>query len=146
MTKLLQLPEEIIGYILSFAPDYRDNLKKCQAELLENKPIYYSTWETRIDNGPARMNGEGVTIEDVLNIFSYDRSRVKYVNGLGRRVLWARSMEISSAKKSPCSPLHSFRIVKINYGWEREKDSEAWKAISTRKRRLLTKQLTTGYH
>ena len=27
------------------------------------------------------------------------------------------------------SPLHSFRIVKINYGWGREKDRESWKAV-----------------
>ena len=32
---LPDLPEEIIELILSFAPDFRDNLKNCQMEILD---------------------------------------------------------------------------------------------------------------
>ena len=36
------LPEDIINLILSYAPDFRDNLKKCQTELLfYHRPCYY---------------------------------------------------------------------------------------------------------
>ncbi len=35
------LPEEIIELILSYAPNFRDNLKNCQMEILDNyRPIY----------------------------------------------------------------------------------------------------------
>ena len=122
MTKLPELPEEIIGYILSFAPDYRDNLKKCQAELLENKPIYYSKFET--------------IATDTFEIFSLlelaasgCNSQVKYINGLGRRVIWPRSIEVSPLRKryhGYCSggsiTNSSTRYITYNYGWGREKD------------------------
>ena len=143
MTKIL-LPEEIIEYILSFAPDYRDNLKKCQSELLENKPIYYSTWEVRVDSGShAMMLGCGITIEDVLDTL-LNQPQVKYINGLGRRVIWPRSIEISPLHRYVDPTLHPFRIVKINYGWGREKDHESWKAIL--KGEAGRKNLTTGYY
>lgn len=39
---MIDLPEEIIKLILSYAPDFRDNLKKCHKELLSNhRPVYY---------------------------------------------------------------------------------------------------------
>ena len=39
---MILLPEEIIELILSYAPDFRDNLKRCQKELLSNhRPVYY---------------------------------------------------------------------------------------------------------
>ena len=140
MTKLPELPEEIIGYILSFAPNYRDRLKACQSELLENKPIYYSTWEVQVDSNTD------VTIEDVLDTL-LNQPQVKYINGLGRRVIWPRSIEISTLKMysdPDDSPLDSFRIIKINYGWGREKDHESWKAVL--KGEAGRKNLTTGYH
>ena len=37
-----QLPEEIIDLILSYAPDFHDNLLSCHEEMLINhRPIYY---------------------------------------------------------------------------------------------------------
>ena len=38
---MILLPEEIIELILSYAPDFRDNLKRCQEEmLLYHRPLY----------------------------------------------------------------------------------------------------------
>ena len=38
---MILLPEEIIRLILSYAPDFRDNLKRCQQEmLLYHRPLY----------------------------------------------------------------------------------------------------------
>ena len=38
---MILLPEEIIELILSYAPDFRDNLKRCQQEmLLYHRPLY----------------------------------------------------------------------------------------------------------
>ena len=38
---MILLPEEIIELILSYAPDFRDNLKRCQEEmLLSHSPLY----------------------------------------------------------------------------------------------------------
>lgn len=38
---MILLPEEIIRLILSFAPDFRDNLKRCQKEMmLTHRPLY----------------------------------------------------------------------------------------------------------
>jgi len=147
MTKLPELPEEIIGYILSFAPNYRDRLKACQSELLENKPIYYSTFEMVVDTD--RNSNIHITIDDVLNMRGGDAEQyqIKYINGLGRRVIWPRSIEISTLKMysdPDDSPLDSFRIIKINYGWGREKDHESWKAVL--KGEAGRKNLTTGYH
>lgn len=37
-----QIPEEVIELILSFAPDYHDNLLSCHKEMLTNhRPMYY---------------------------------------------------------------------------------------------------------
>lgn len=144
MTKLPELPEEIIGYILSFAPNYRDRLKACQSELLENKPIYYSKFE--------------MIATDTFEIFSLlesaasgCNSQVKYINGLGRRVIWPRSIEVSPLRKryhGYCSggsiTNSSTRYITYNYGWGREKDHESWKAVL--KGEAGRKNLTTGYH
>ena len=135
MTKLPELPEEIIGYILSFAPNYRDRLKACQAELLENKPIYYSKFETMAVYGT----------EEVFSLLELNsrgcNSQIKYINGLGRRVIWPRSIEISPLRKR----YHGYcRYITYNYGWGREKDHESWKAIL--KGEAGRKNLTTGYH
>ena len=135
MTKLPELPEEIIGYILSFAPDHRDNLKKCHDELLENKPIYYSTWEIMAVYGTKELF-------DILDLHSTGlNSQIKYINGLGRRVIWPRSIEISPTRRR----YHGYcRYITYNYGWGREKDHESWKAVL--KGEAGRKNLTTGYH
>ena len=135
MTKLPQLPEEIIEYILSFAPNYRDRLKACQAELLENKPIYYSTFITVADSTVEVFSLLGCLGGSVSN------PQVKYINGLGRRVIWPRSIEISPLRRR----YHRYcRYITYNYGWGREKDHESWKAIL--KGEAGRKNLTTGYH
>jgi len=37
-----QIPEEIIELILSYAPDFHDNLLSCHEEMLiDHRPIYY---------------------------------------------------------------------------------------------------------
>ena len=133
MTKLAELPEEIIGYILSFAPDHRDNLKKCHEKLLENKPIYYSTFITVADSTEELFS--------LLDCYSWYSTQVKYINGLGRRVIWPRSIEVSPIRRR----YHGYcRYITYNYGWGREKDHESWKAVL--KGEAGRKNLTTGYH
>ena len=37
-----QLPDELINLVLSFAPNFRDRLKACQEEFLDNhRPCYF---------------------------------------------------------------------------------------------------------
>ena len=68
-------------------------------------------------------------------------SQVKYINGLGRRVIWPRSIEISPLIRR----YHRYcRYITYNYGWGREKDHESWKAVL--KGEAGRKNLTTGYH
>ena len=67
--------------------------------------------------------------------------QVKYINGLGRRIIWLRSIEISPLKRR----YHRYcRYITYNYGWGREKDHESWKAVL--KGEAGRKNLTTGYH
>lgn len=35
------LPEEIVRLILSYAPDFRDNLRNCHKEMGKYRPKYY---------------------------------------------------------------------------------------------------------
>ena len=127
MTKLSELPEDIIRLILSYAPDFCDNYKKCHEELLENRPIYFSKLELKF------------TPQYYCNIFkSYQKKVIKYVNGLGRRVLSVTSIEVSPEIRE------HYRIITINYGWGREKDHETWKAVL--RGEAGRKNLTTGYH
>jgi hypothetical protein len=138
MTKLPQLPEEIIGYILSFAPDYRDNLKKCQSELLENRPICYSTFVKSCYDYHD-------TIPQWLD--DYRRVQTKYVNGVGKRLIWVHSIEISPVIRHDSKfgwNISCHRDITIRYGWGREKDHESWKAVL--KGEAGRKNLTTGYH
>ena len=88
-----------------------------------------------------------ITIDDVLNMRGGDAEQyqIKYINGLGRRLIRPHSIEISrSIDKDHYYNLDSIRIVKINYGWGREKDHESWKAVL--KGEAGRKNLTTGYH
>jgi len=59
-----QLPEEIIELILSYAPDFHDNLLSCHRELLtDHRPIYYKKvvggFKPGIGNSPDWDNFKG---------------------------------------------------------------------------------------
>ena len=136
----IQLPEDIIEHILSFAPNFRDNLKKCQEELLKNKPIYYHKSEyMALHSKENSIRCERLHVDEWLD--AHAQSRVKYVNGSGRTLIWAHSIEVSEVITRPLWPV---RLVTVYYGWGREKDHEAWKAVL--KGEAGRKNLTTGYH
>ena len=130
------LPEEIIKYILSFAPDFRDNLKNCHAELLKNKPIYF--WKLSTQTNPEN-------VDDVLNLFKDDFKRweERFISGLGIRIIWLRALEVSRPKTSNDYPSDTFRIVTAYYGWGREKD-HPYRRDNPRSTRGVN--LKTGYY
>ena len=135
------LPEDIIKYILSFAPDFHENYKKCHKELLENKPIYYSTFVKACFNYKYEMP---------IWLGKYNQVITKYINGMGRKIICAHSIEISpeidckdGIKVDPTIIPLNLRYITINYGWGREKD-HAWDAIL--RGEAGRKNLTTGYY
>ena len=123
----IELPEEIIEYILSFAPDYRDNLRECQRELLKNKPIYF--WKEKYDV---------YEVEYGLEIFKPDIKRYeeRFISGLGMEVIWLRALEISREKDE-------VRTITAYYGWAREKN-HPWRRDNPRSTRGVN--LKTGYY
>ena len=131
------LPEDIIKYILSFAPDFHDNYKKCHKELLENKHIYYSKivkscFEKDIPKWLAYFAGNTQIRPDPISTapmppgtrkmtVTVPQVITKGMKAMGVTDLLPHSIEISRQYhfKNEIDP---FRYITINYGWGREKN------------------------
>ena len=66
-----QLPEEIIDLILSYAPDFHDNLLSCHKEILTNhRPIYYKkVVHVLRDDDPACAPREDFERNDEIRLY-----------------------------------------------------------------------------
>ena len=119
------LPEVIIEHILNFAPNFRDNLKRCQVEMLDkHRPCYYKkvlagfspgladspTWH----NFPERNN----------------RIRIWNNNLRGPRefmYLNLHAIEITKYRDRP--DRHFKRFINLYYGWSKPTNKYFWDTI-----------------
>ena len=66
---MIDLPEEIIELILSYAPDFHDNFKKCHAELLQDRPCFYKKVHLGYSPGLADDPWAGVNVTFFICFF-----------------------------------------------------------------------------
>ena len=123
---LPDLPEEIIELILSYAPDFRDNLKKCQWELLQNRPCFYK----RVHAGFKPGISDSPTWHNFSNKNSFINVPIKTIMGnICMYSLKLHAIEITPERQPNDRHWHS-RDMNLYYGWARMKDISYWNRIT----------------
>jgi len=119
---MIELPEEIIRYILEYNADFHPNLLKCHAELLEDRPCYYKRvvagFEPGICDSPTWHNFK--KNETIRVPFSTSMGQIKY------GTLYA--IEITPKRHRSNRYWHSRDII-LYYGWGRMSDPKFWNPI-----------------
>ena len=122
---MILLPEEIIREILSYAPDYHDNLLRCHRELLKNRPCYYRKsilgFSPGIEDSPTWHN---FTNRKNLEYWRQDEG------GISRVALRLKpyAIEITAFRPRSGRNWHT-RDMYIYYGWARENNEHFWREI-----------------
>ena len=137
------LPEEIIRLILSYAPDFRDNLRNCHKEMEKYRPKYYKKVTGGFmyypENPNLPINGFGA--DPNWNNFqkqNNDEITVRQLNPENNhntmspiyRKLKLYAIEITPEKMTsinysrdyPCVRIKSYRDIHLYYGWDRRED------------------------
>ena len=120
------LPEDIINLILSYAPDFRDNLKKCQTELLfYHRPCYYK--KVRCGFKP------GISDSPTWHNFSARNNRIpihyKINEGLHKTIhLNLYAIEITRERTN--SRYWHSRDMNLYYGWSKITNPHFWNTIT----------------
>ena len=126
---MILLPEVIIELILSYAPDFRDNLKLCQKELLlKHRPIYYK----KVIAGFS----PGIADSPTWHNFSKKHNKIRiwrtgnYAGpGLEYMELKLHAIEITP-HRAPDQQRHWHdRDINLFYGWTRLSNNNAWNTI-----------------
>ena len=126
---MILLPEEIIKEILSYAPDYHDNLLRTHKEMLENRPCYYKkvvagfspgiadspTWHNFKKNDEIRVWKRGI------------RGPMEYV------LLKLHAIEITPWRNTNVVRYHN-RDINLYYGWAKARNEYFWQEILSAER------------
>ena len=142
------LPEEIIELILSYAPNFRDNLKKCQMEILDqHRPIYLK----KVIAGFT----PGIADSPTWHNFIYNRNdeiriwRRYYNNGpMMYTKLKLHSIEITEERTSAAEReghWHTRDII-LYYGWTKLSNTNLWKMICEWNSGHFRGEFTPGYY
>ena len=135
---MILLPEEIIKEILSYAPDYHDNLLRTHKEMLENRPCYYKkvvagfspgiadspTWHNFKKNDEIRVWKRGI------------RGPMEYV------LLKLHAIEITPWRNTNVVRYHN-RDINLYYGWAKARNEYFWQEILSADRHW---DLKPGYY
>ena len=126
---LPNLPEEIIELILSYAPNFRDNLKNCQIEILKNhRPIYLKKvlagFAPGIADSPTWHNFKK---NDEIRIWR----RGNYYGPMEYTKLKLHAIEITEARTSAAERRRHWhtRDMILYYGWTKLVNKNLWRMI-----------------
>ena len=141
---MILLPEEIIELILSYAPDFRDNLKHCQKEmLLKHRPVYYKKvicgFSPGIANSPTWHN------------FSQKNNKIR---------IWRRGniygpmeymeLRLHAIEITPHRPPNDHywhdRDMYLYYGWVKLNNNNLWNTICEWNSECSSYEFCPGYY
>ena len=122
-----KLPDEIIDLILSFAPNFHDNLLSCHKEILTmHRPIYYKKvvagFTPRIGDSSAWCDFKR---NDEIRIW---RRGTFNLAGVFMK-LKLRAIEISPERTNPERRRQRGRVVILYYGWTKMTNKYFWNTL-----------------
>ena len=138
------LPEEIIQLILSYAPDFRDNLRSCHKEMEKYRPKYYKKVTGGFIYYPDNVNIPPVGIGTHPSWDNFHHSNNDEITFLQKnlhlrrihgtespiyRKLKLHAIEITPEKETTINfmrdyhmRIKSYRNINLYYGWDRRQD------------------------
>jgi len=138
------LPEIIIEYILNFAPNFRDNLKRCQEEMLDkHRPCYYKKvlagFSPGIADSPTwhnfKKNNEIKIWRRSPNVENYGRMECMILNLHGIEI---------TPHRPPNDRFWHDRDMVLYYGWSKPTNKYFWDTILKWNRN--SEEFTPGYY
>jgi len=138
--KLPDLPEEIINLILSYAPNFRDNLKKCQYEMLDNhRPCYFKKVVAGFSPGIADSpNWHNFKLNDELRIWNHN-----HAGPMQYMILKLHSIEITPHRPPNDRHWHDRDII-LYYGWSKATNKYFWNTVLQWNK--YREEFTPGYY
>ena len=141
---MILLPEEIIELILSFAPDFRDNLKRCQKEmLLYHRPLYVK----KVVAGFS----PGIADSSTWHNFSNKNSEIRIwrrgtINGpMQYMLLKLHTIEITPYRGRSDINWHN-RDMNLYYGWTKMNNYKYLSELFEWNTESSSYAFTMGYH
>ena len=141
---MILLPEELIELILSFAPDFRDNLKRCQKELLlSHRPIYYK--KVHVGFSP------GIADSPTWHNFSKKNNKIRiWRNGNINGPMEYMELKLHAIEITPHRPPNERfwhdRDMNLYYGWVKLKNKLVWNTICDWNSHCSAYEFTPGYY
>ena len=119
-----KLPDEIIDLILSFAPNFHDNLLSCHKEMLTNhRPIYYK----KVVAGFAQEQEDWYNFKKNDEIRIWRRGTFNLAGVFMKLKL--RAIEISPERTNPERRRQRGRVVILYYGWTKMTNKYFWNTL-----------------
>ena len=125
-----ELPEEIIELILSYAPDFHDNLLSCHEEMLtDHRPIYYKKVVAGFTPGIADSpNWHNFKKNDEIRIWRRGTHNLAGPMVFMKLKLFA--IEISPERNAADIARHwHSRDIILYYGWAKLKNKYFWNTL-----------------
>ena len=124
---MILLPEDIIRLILSYAPDFRDNLKRCQKEMmLIHRPLYVK----KVVAGFS----PGIADSPTWHNFSNKNNVIRIWRRGARVPMTYMELKLHAIEITPHRPPEQQRHwhdrdINLFYGWTRLSNNNAWNTI-----------------
>ena len=129
-----KLPDEIIDLILSFAPNFHDNLLSCHKEILTNhRPIYYKkVVHVLRDDEPACAPRDNFEKNDEIRIWR--RGTHNFGGPMVFMKLKLRAIEISPEREvyggeEEQGRWRRSRVMILYYGWTKMTNKYFWNTL-----------------
>lgn len=135
-----QLPEDMIEYVLSFAPNFRDNLKACQEEFLDkHRPCYFK----RVVAGFSPGIADSPTWHDFGKNSSIRIWNQNHLGPMEYTVLELHAIEITPHRPPNDRHWHDRDMV-LYYGWSKPTSKYFWNTVLSWNRHH--EQFIPGYY
>ena len=127
-----QIPEEVIELILSFAPDYHDNLLSCHKEMLtDHRPMYYKKVSVGFAPGITDTR-DWDNFKRNEEITLWRRGTFNLAGPMVFMKLKLYAVEITPEKILPNDEKgcwRHYRHINLYYGWSKHATDIFWETI-----------------